>query len=149
MYELASPCRFIWFFDPFLECKLRQRKNIWGQILPLDRRAPGPLAPTSRGAAPAAGLAPGGAVWGGEQGWGHGGSFAPRRPPQDQVPQSSAAQEGTSSAGGSHNCHQLATDLSFSLFAGLLPPHEGPSLVPEEPSVFGVKQRRNRGSDLL
>lgn len=70
-------------------------------------------------------------------------------PPQDQVPQSSAAQEGTSSAGGSHSCHQLATDLSFSHFAGLLPPHEGPSLVPEEPSVFGGKQRRNRGSDLL
>lgn len=81
MYELASPRRFIWFFDPFLECKLRQRKNIWGQILPLDRRAPGPLAPTSRGTAPAAGPALPGAVWGGEQGWGHGGSFAPWRPP--------------------------------------------------------------------
>lgn len=83
MYELASPCRFIWFFDPFLECKLRQRKNIWGQILPLDRRAPGPLAPTSRGAAPVAGPALAEAARGGEQGWGwgHGGSFTRGRPP--------------------------------------------------------------------
>lgn len=42
---------FIWGFDPFLECKLKQRKNIWGQILLLGTWAPVLLAPASRGAA--------------------------------------------------------------------------------------------------
>lgn len=63
-------------------------------------------------------------------------------PPQDQAPRCSAAQEGTSSAGGSRSCHQLATDLSFSHFPGHLPPHEGPSLVPEGPAVFRVKAEK-------